>query len=143
MEEVKFWTKGKIIILLSIIGIILLIVGIVNIFNNNQKKKYIELENQFTYAAPNYMLKEQLTLKKGQYRKININDILKQKLVINEIAKNCNGYVIAKSYDGKNTDYKTYISCKNYYTTANYGSSVAGTENKSKTQSQKDTKNLY
>lgn len=143
MEEVKFWTKGKLIFLGVILGIIAIITVSIILYKSNIKKKYIELENQFNYAAPNYLLKEQITLKKDQWRKIDIKDILKQKLVINNLASNCKGYVLAKaSKSGSSTNYNTYLSCKNKYKTENYGSNTLSkkTENKSKTQSEKDTK---
>lgn len=142
MEEVKFWTKEKLIGIAVFIGIFLIIFLAVTIHRNSVKKKYIELENQFTYAAPNYLLKEQINLKKGQWRKIDIKDILKQKLVINDLASNCSGYVIANASKNVNEiEYTTYLDCKKYYKTSNNRKTLLSkNQNKEKTQSQKDTK---
>ncbi len=82
MEEVKFWTKGKLIFLCVILGIIAIITVSIILYKANIKKKYIELENQFTYAAPNYLLKEQITLKKNMKLKtmVQIRYLKKQKI---------------------------------------------------------------
>lgn len=143
MEEVKFWTKGKLIFLGIFVAVIAIIVASILLHRNIVKKKYIELENQFTYAASNYLLKEQITLKKGQWRKINIKEILKQKLVINDLASGCKGYVLAQANkSGSSTNYNTFLSCGNKYKTEDYGANTLSkkSENKSKTQSEKDTK---
>lgn len=119
MEETKWLTKGKII---TFVVVILLIAGIVIgviVHKNNLKKDYIKFEKQLEYAAPNYLLKEKIKLYEYEWREININDILKQKLVINKKSSDCSGYVIAEalkddtldleestsgSTDNKNTD---------------------------------------
>ena len=73
MEETKFFTKGKLII----IGIFLLIIGLIvgGIFLRRTilRKQYIKLENQINNAAPNYLSIEKITLKNNQYRKISPN----------------------------------------------------------------------
>ena len=138
MEESKFFTKGKVIIIVSFFILIAIIIGFIFIRRSNLRKAYIKLENQMTNAAPNYLLLEKITLKTGEYRKININEIIKDKLVTNSKAKDCKGYVIAKNENKSNT-YKTYLKCKSIYTTTGYGSKETGTENKTKTQSENDT----
>ena len=138
MEESKFFTKGKVIIIVSSFVLISIIIGFIFIRRSNLRKAYIKLENQMTNAAPNYLLLEKITLKTGEYRKININEIIKDKLVTNSKAKDCKGYVIAKNENKSNT-YKTYLNCKSIYTTTGYGSKETGTENKTKTQSENDT----
>lgn len=95
MEETKWLTKGKII---TFIVIIILIVGIfigIKIHRSNLKKAYINYEGQLEYAASNYLLKEKIKLYEYEWREISDKDILKQKLVINKRASDCNGYVIA------------------------------------------------
>lgn len=151
MEEAKWLTKTKIIILASIILIIGLIAIFIVVRKNNLKKDYIKYESQLEYAAPNYLLKENISLKENEWRKIKVKDILDQKLITNKRSSDCDGYVIAqglKDNTKKETDekytsnitYKAYIKCKNIYTTENYGSTNAiGKQNKEKTQSQKDT----
>ena len=95
MEETKWLTKGKII---TFIVIIILIVGLfigIKIHRSNLKKAYINYEGQLEYAASNYLLKEKIKLYEYEWREISDKDILKQKLVINKRASDCNGYVIA------------------------------------------------
>lgn len=97
MEETKWLTKGKII---TFVVVILLIIGIVIgvvVHRSNLKKDYAKFEKQLEYAAPNYLLKEKIKLYEYEWREINITDILKQKLVINKRASDCNGYVIAEA----------------------------------------------
>lgn len=102
MEETKWLTKGKII---AIICIVLVTIGVISgifIRRNILKKDYIKFENSLEYAAPNYLLKEKITLMEGEWREINITDILKQKLVINKRASDCKGYVVAEALKDEN-----------------------------------------
>ena len=117
MEEEKFWTKTKFIILGVILVIIGLIVASILIYRSSMKKKYIILESQINNSAPNYLALEDITLKKDEYRKISIDLIKDKKLVTNSNIDDCDGYVIAKN-----------------------GSTETGTENKTATQTEKDTK---
>ena len=97
MEETKWLTKGKII---TFVVIVLIVIGIITgvlIHRNNLKKDYIKYEKQLEYAAPNYLLKEKIKLYEYEWREINVNDILKQKLVINKKSSDCSGYVIAEA----------------------------------------------
>lgn len=157
MEETKWLTKTKIIIMSSVVLIIGLIVIFIVVHRHNLRKEYINYESQLEYAAPNYLLKEKISLKENEWREIKIKDILKQKLITNKRSSDCDGYVIAQGLEDnqKNTTsetdesnenytsnitYKAYIKCKNIYTTVGYGSKkVIGTKNVEKTQSQKDT----
>ena len=142
MEETKFFTKGKLII----IGIFLLIIGLIvgGIFLRRTilRKQYIKLENQINNAAPNYLSIEKITLKNNQYRKINISEIMRDKIITDtqtvKKVSDCNGYVIVRNQNKKNT-FKTYLKCKNIYITKGYGSKETGSLNTSKTQSEKDT----
>ena len=99
MEETKWLTKGKIILIVIILLVIGGVVAFIFIHKNNLKKDYINFENQLEYAAPNYLLKEKIVLKENEWREIDIKDILKQKLVINKRAEDCKGYVIAEGLE--------------------------------------------
>ncbi|MBR2603489.1 MAG: DUF5011 domain-containing protein [Bacilli bacterium] len=144
MEVEKFWTKFKLIVLGVIIGIIAIIFGIVMLYRSSMRKKYIMLESQINNSASNYLDIEDIELEKDEYRKIDINLIKEKKLVTNSNIKDCKGYVIAKNSKGKELkeeyDYKTYLACKNIYKTVGYGSETTGTENKTITQTENDTK---
>ncbi len=157
MEETKWLTKTKLIILFSLILMIGIISVIIIVHKNNLKKEYIKFENQLEYAAPNYILKEKISLKENEWREINITEILKQKLVINKNSSDCKGYVIAnalKNEDKTNEDsntqseaqvsnnikYKAYITCKKIYTTDGYGTKPSsGKKNTEITQTENDT----
>ncbi len=140
MEETKWLTKGKIIIISLILLVIIGIVSGIFIYRANLKRDYIKFENQIKYAAPNYILKEKIKLDKNEWRKINIKDILAQKLVINKRSSDCEGYVIVESNDKKENSYNAYIKCKNIYITDNYGEKpTIKKENNDKTQTEDDT----
>ena len=139
MEETKFLTKTKLIILGALILLVVLTVVVIFVRRNKLKNEYIAYEKQLEYAASNYLLKEKITLKTNEWREIDVKDILKQKLVTNKRSNDCSGYVIAQNNKGTN-DYKAYITCKNIYKTDGYGTKPTdGSQNKNKTQTQKDT----
>lgn len=138
MEEEKFWTKQKLIILGIVLFVILLIVGVILIYRHNMKKKYMVLETQINNAAPNYLLYELISLDKDEYRKIPIELIKEKGLVTNTNMKDCEGYTIAKNVDDEIVC-KTYISCKGIYKTLGYGSETTGRENTTATQTENDT----
>lgn len=141
MEETKFFTKGKIIIISAIVVLIASIVLGIVLHRSNLKKEYIKFENQLRYAAPNYILKEKIVLGENEWREINIKKILSQKLVINKRANDCSGYIIAEyNSSTKKNDYNVYIKCKKIYTTKGYGTKSTNTkENNDKTQTEVDT----
>ena len=140
MEEEKFWTKTRIIIISVIVLIVIIIIASIFIHRASMKKKYIILENQINNAAPNYMLRESIELKEeNEYRRVPIELIKKAQLVTNSNMDDCEGYVIAKNINSV-VSYKTYITCKKIYTTVGYGSTETGTENKTVTQTENDTK---
>lgn len=139
MEETKWLTKTKLIILFSLIVLTILIVVGIFIRKNKIRNEYIQYENQLAYAASNYLLKEKITINNGEYREIKVSDILKQKLITNKRSGDCDGYVIAKN-ENKTMDYKAYIKCKNSYTTPGYGEKVQNSKkNTEVTQTEKDT----
>ena len=96
MEETRWLTKTKIIIMSSIILIVGLIYIIIVVNRHNLKKQYIEYERQLEYAAPNYLLKEKIKLKEDEWRQISVSDILKRKLITNKRSSDCDGYVIVQ-----------------------------------------------
>lgn len=146
MEETKWLTKGKII---TFVVLILLIAGIVvgvMIHKNNLKKDYIKFEKQLEYAAPNYLLKEKIKLYEYEWREINITDILKQKLVINKRASDCNGYVIAEALKDSTLDLEESTSnvsenSKETDSTDTTESNQTSTESSSEDTKKEDTTN--
>lgn len=141
MEETKFWTKGKIIFLCVVFVIILIIIGAIFIHKSSLKKQYVEFENQLTLNAVNYLDLEGITLKSGEWRKIDIQKIVKKRLVTNKLAKNCTGYVLAQAdTKTKSVNYKTYLKCGNAYESTKSDKVLAkGKENKTEEVSKNDT----
>lgn len=141
MEETKFWTKGKIIFLCVMFVIILIIIGAIFIHKSSVKKQYVEFENQLTLNAVNYLDLEGITLKSGEWRKIDIQKIVKKRLVTNKLAKNCTGYVLAQAETKtKAVNYKTYLKCGNAYESTKSDKVLAkGKENKTEEVSKNDT----
>lgn len=141
MEETKFWTKGKIIFLCVVFVIILIIIGAIFIHKSSVKKQYVEFENQLTLNAVNYLDLEGITLKSGEWRKIDIQKIVKKRLVTNKLAKNCTGYVLAQAdTKTKSVNYKTYLKCGNAYESTKSDKVLAkGKENKTEEVSKNDT----
>lgn len=141
MEVTKFWTKGKIIFLLIILGIGLSFFLISYHKKSTLKKEYIKLENLLTLNAPYYMQLEGIELELGEWREINIKDVFKRGLAKNSYSSDCKGYIIASSdEETENIDFQTYIKCGKIYTTMNYGSKLSEeTQNTTETQSQNDT----
>lgn len=137
MEVTKFWTKTKIIILASLVGIIGIIIGSIFIYRGSMKKKYQALEPKFNNSINNYLNAVGLELEDNKYIETDIKDIVKKGgFVTDSLAKDCEGYVISEK--SGNT---TYLKCKNIYTTEGYGQKVVNKEKSNqKSQTEKDTK---
>lgn len=146
MEETRWLTKTKLII---IIALLLIIVGIITgvfVHRSKLKKEYIKFESQLRENSYNYLSREKIVLDENEWKKVDIRDILKIKIIINSYASDCKGYVIiqASSMDKSTGEVTTtsnpYIKCKNIYTTKNYGFKPSKqTENTDKTQTENDT----
>ena len=102
MEVSKFWTKTKIIVLLVILGIIGIVVGSIFLYRYNMKKKYMALEPKFNNSINNYLKAVGLELEEDNYIETNIKDIIKKGVfVTDELAKDCEGYVISEVNSNK------------------------------------------
>lgn len=147
MEVTKFWTKTKVIILVVLLAVIAAIVGIVFLNRAKKKNEYMKIESQINRNAFNYLLLENMFLERNEYKKIDIKKIAKHKLISEKYTEECDGYVIAENNLSKkdenmpqNYDYNTYLKCKSIYKTEGYGNSITTKkENKTKSQSEKDT----
>ena len=141
MEVQKFWTKGKIIFLLTFILLVGSIASIIYINRSKLKKEYIKIENQLLNIAPNYIEREGIILNAGEWREISIKELTKNSYIPSAYLKDCKGYVIASSDNDDDIKFNAYVKCGNIYTTENYGKKLSSkTKNTAKTQSQKDTK---
>lgn len=140
MEVTKFWTKGKIIALLVLISIISVVTIGILMHRSELKKEYKQLSNELTLKAENYLILEHITLDNGQWRKISIDELVRKKLVVNERANDCQGYVLVKATSDDEINSKAYINCKNIYDTKKDATVLSSkNENKTKTQSENDT----
>ena len=106
MEETKWLTKTKIIIISAIVVVIGLVIIFIVAHRKNLRKEYINFESQLEYAAPNYLLKEKIQLKEEEWREINIKDIIKKNLISNKRSSDCDGYVIAQGNKNPKSAYE-------------------------------------
>ena len=138
MEVTKFWTKARVIAILVFLAIVGIIVGCVFLYRNKMAKEYQKLEEIFSSRAATYLKLEGITLT-DDYRKTDINDMKKRLVITNDYIDDCNGYVISE-LKNKELVSKTYLKCKNIYTTEGYGKTTTDKkENKTKTQTENDT----
>lgn len=144
MEETKLFSKGRIIL---IVVILLIIVGLITgyfIHRSNLKKEYIKLESNLELMSPNYLKKEKITLKENEWKKIDLKELVNYSSTFGKYLDSCDGYVIAKSYtvgeDNSDVLYTGYVSCGKIYETEGYGElPEEEQENKEQTQSENDT----
>ena len=137
MEVSKFWTKTKIIVLIVILAIIGIVASSVFIYRFSMKKKYMALETKFNNSINNYLKAVGLEIEDNKYIETNIKDVIKKGVfVTDELAKDCEGYVISDK-----TSNKTYLKCKNIYQTEGYGTKVVTNKKRSdkKPQTEEDT----
>ena len=138
MEVTKFWTKTKIIILLSILLVIGIVVAVIFINRARLKNEYIKLEKSITTSVvQNHLVLEDIKLEENQYKKIDIKALYNSGAMSGKYNDACIGYVIAEQ--DKVLKSKTYIKCGSIYTTEGYGSTSTKTENKDVGQSENDT----
>lgn len=110
-------------IILFLLAVIIAIVVIVNIKNRNANsdEKYKVFEEEIVNATKTYVIKlKKITLENGKETKLNISILKNSDLLQNELADECEGYVLInsqKNYDGDyEIYYEPYISCKGYMT---------------------------
>ena len=107
MEETKWLTKTKLIIILAIVFVIAFVTIFIVVRKNNLRKEYKNYEEQLKYSAPNYLLKEKIIIGEEEWREISAKDLLKQGLVSNKRSSDCEGYVIAQGHKNKTTTKKS------------------------------------
>ncbi|MBO6145886.1 MAG: DUF5011 domain-containing protein [Bacilli bacterium] len=146
MEETKWLTKTKIIIMISIVVVIGLIITFIVVHRKNLKKEYINYENQLEYAAPLYLQKEKISLKEEEWREIDVKDVIKKNLISNKRSSDCDGYIIAQGNknpksvsddeDEETTDESTDENKTDEQTSEN---KTESTENKTESTENSDT----
>jgi len=125
VEEKYFLTRGKAI--LFAILLIAIIVVVIFLTNGNKKitNEYKKFEQELSYAAENYLIVNDIKLKKGEEKRINLRVLERDKFIFNELKDKCSGYVIVTNEKNKATDkyeyvYTSYIKCGRSYVTSNY-----------------------
>lgn len=125
MEEKKFLTRGKVLLIAIILIIILIMFISLKVVKNTSLKKYNNFENELIIAAENYYEIKSIDIDEGEEKKITIEQLSNMNLIYNELADKCNGYVIIASEENISTEeyeivYRPYIKCGKKYMTANY-----------------------
>lgn len=125
MKDKFVLTRGKLILIILILLIIVgTIIGI-SISKNNNIQEYKDFESELESDAENYVIIKEIELDEGEERKITLNSLKKQNLVSNDLQNKCNGYIIVSNEVNLETDeyefvYNAYIKCGNKYMTNNY-----------------------
>lgn len=125
MEKTSWLTRGKVILIASIILLIVLIIVIFNIVKNSSTKKYKDFEDEIKIEAENYYQIKNMSLEEGEEKKITLSELKKQNLISNDLKDKCDGYAIVSSdrdiyTDEYNIVYSAYIKCGSRYSTLNY-----------------------
>lgn len=92
---------------------------------NQRTEKYKKFEKDIVTASKIYYKLNDITVKDGYEKRINIKKIAKEGLIQNELIDECKGYVILSSERDMYTDeyeieHRAYIKCGKNYTTVNY-----------------------
>ena len=110
-------------IILFCLAVIITIVVVVKIKNrsSNNDAAYKTFEEEVVTASKTYITKlKKITIEQGKELRLNIFLLKDANLLQNELADECNGYVVvsnSKNYDGDyETVYEAYISCDGYMT---------------------------
>ncbi len=125
MEETKFLTRGKVLLFVVIIVIILITYISFKIVHTSTMKKYTGFEKELMSAAENYYEIKNIEVEDGEEKKVTIKELSDMNLVYNELSNKCSGYVIIASEEDISKDdyeivYRPYIKCGKKYMTANY-----------------------
>ena len=113
-------------IILFFLAVIITIIVIVSIkgCQANSDKKYVELEDEMVVASKTYIKRNNVQIVDGHSIKINLKILRQGSYIQNELADECDGYVLIESqkgYDGTyEVTYNAYISCGGSYISPGY-----------------------
>jgi uncharacterized ion transporter superfamily protein YfcC len=124
-EREKHITRLHIILFFLVVIIGLTTFFIVRGKINKRTDKYKKFEKDIVTASKIYYKLNDITVKDGYEKRINIKKIAKEGLIQNELIDECKGYVILSSERDMYTDeyeieHRAYIKCGKNYTTVNY-----------------------
>lgn len=114
----KGYTLMELLVVIVIIGLILLFVypAINEMINKNNTEMYTQYENMMVEYAKASSTKATIS-RQNIYLKLSSLEGLEQ------VKKDCKGYVHLKYVTNKPNEYKAYISCNNGYKTTGYNAS--------------------
>lgn len=113
-------------IILFFLAIIITVIVIISIkgCQANSDKKYVELEDEMVVASKTYIKRNNIQIVDGKSKKIKLKVLRQGSYIQNELADECDGYVLLESqkgYDGTyEATYNAYISCGSSYITPGY-----------------------
>ena len=113
-------------IILFFLATIITIIVIVSIkgCSTNSDEKYKELEEEMLVAAKTYIKRNNVQILDGHSSKIKLKVLRQGSYTQNELADECDGYVLIESqkgYDGSYVvEYNAYISCGDSYISPGY-----------------------
>lgn len=123
-EREKHITRLHLILFLLVVIIAGIVIISVKRSISNSVIKYEELEKEVVKASKTYFKIENITIKDGYEKKINISVLKNRNYIQNDLINKCKGFVIINRQ--KNIDdefenyYSAYIKCGSKYTSAGY-----------------------
>lgn len=125
MDSLRWLTRGRVILVIGIVFVIIIGIITFNVAKDKKIKKYKEFEEEIKIEAKNYFEIKNMDIDDGEEIKISLDELKKQKLISNELQNKCKGYAIIVSdrdiyNDEYEIQYNAYIKCGNKYQTANY-----------------------
>ena len=125
MDDLKWLTRGRLILIVGTILVVVIGIIIFNTAKNKNIKKYKEFEEEIKIEAKNYFEIKNMDIDDGEEIKIDLDKLKKQKLISNELQNKCKGYAVVTSdrdiySDEYKITYSAYIKCGNKYQTPNY-----------------------
>lgn len=123
-ERVKHITRLHIILFFLAVIVIVSIVIVIKNKTSGSDQKYKDFEVELVNASKTYMKIKDLTLDDGKSLKIELENLIESNTIQNELANECNGYVLVSRQKSSNTSYEnvfeSFISCGNDYMTPGY-----------------------
>lgn len=121
----KHITRLHIILFFLVIIIGLIVFFVVKNKISSSNDKYKEYETIIEKSGDNYVRLNNIDIEEGYEKKIDIDSIQKQGLIISDITDACDGYLIIRRERNIVTNnvenvYSAYIKCGNKYKSYNY-----------------------
>ena len=124
-EREKHITRLHIILFFLVVIIVISVILIIKGISGSSNNKYYELEDEIINATNTYIKLEEVEIKDGYEKKIDIEELSGEDAYIqNDLINECEGYVIISREKTDSDEYENvitpYIKCGNKYKTTNY-----------------------